>query len=84
MIDLDADGHNPTVYDSLAELRFDEDNPYYQYFDDEVKCCDNCIHFDGRYCTKELNNLDDTYLIPERDKRSGNDLCDDYEPEGEP
>ena len=48
--------------------------------------CENCFHYDGGYCTKDWNNMDDDYMIPERDEKDPDDYCDDYvawEEEGE-
>ena len=42
-------------------------------------CCGSCIHFEGDYCTKEWNNLDRDYCIPDRDSRNEDDFCDDWE-----
>ena len=44
---------------------------------DEV--CYNCLHYDGRYCTKDWNNLDPDYCIPERDSKDRFDCCDEWE-----
>ena len=55
------------------------------YFGDNrkeaVPACANCIHYDCRYCscTKEWNNLDESYYIPGRDDVDENHVCDDYE-----
>ena len=78
--------------DSLAELRFDGGNMFDGDYPpgvtgkmidrlDDPRCCDNCTHYDGTYCTKEWNNLDEDYLITERDKKNWNDFCDDWEAE---
>ena len=41
--------------------------------------CGSCIHYDGSRCTKEWNNLDDAYYIPERDDKGETESCDDYD-----
>lgn len=54
--------------------------------EDYVCRCENCFHYDGGYCTKDWNNMDDDYMIPERDEKDPDDYCDDYvawEEEGE-
>ena len=76
---FDADGHNTTVYTSYAEMKA-MDNPL-PFTDPEPKrCCDNCHHYDKkRYCTKDWNNMDPSYCVPERDEVEGTDCCDDWE-----
>lgn len=44
-----------------------------------VPCCQYCTGFDGEYCMKEWNNADKDNCVPERDEREADDLCDDYE-----
>lgn len=48
-------------------------------------CCAYCVHFDPSKdaCTKDWNNLDDSYYIPDRDDREPGDLCECYEWNGE-
>lgn len=41
--------------------------------------CGSCIHYDGSRCTKDWNNLDDAYYIPERDDKKQSEWCEDYE-----
>ena len=41
--------------------------------------CGSCIHYDGGHCTKDWNNLDDAYYIPERDDKDSCECCDDYD-----
>lgn len=45
----------------------------------DMKCCDNCIHYIDGYCWKDVNNLDPANLVPERDSRAEDDSCDDWE-----
>lgn len=40
----------------------------------DKKCCGNCIHYDGSYCTVGWNNLDPIYKT-ERDKREEDAYC---------
>lgn len=45
------------------------------------ECCGNCRYFDGEYCTKEWNNLDRDYCVPERDSTYEDEWCNDWEDE---
>ncbi len=45
--------------------------------------CRYCTEYNGTYCMKEVNNLDETLIIPDRDERDPYDLCEDYEWSGE-
>ena len=40
--------------------------------------CGSCIFNDGSHCTKDWNDLDSTYYLPERDDREPYETCDDY------
>ena len=40
--------------------------------------CATCIHYDGTICTKDLNNLDYSYVIDTMYKKPF-DSCDGYE-----
>ena len=40
---------------------------------------ENCLLYNGTYCMKEWNNLDERYKVPERDKKDPADTCDDCE-----
>ena len=46
-------------------------------------CCRYCTCFDGDYCTKFWNNMDESYCDPDRDGRDDYDYCDDFEWNGE-
>jgi hypothetical protein len=48
---------------------------------EEIKpCCGNCKEYNGDYCTKFWNNLDECYKDTERDARDPEDeACDDWE-----
>lgn len=41
--------------------------------------CDTCVLYDGTYCRKEWNNLDEDYKVEERDRKQPDDGCDDWE-----
>ena len=42
-------------------------------------CCRYCTHYNGDYCTKDWNNMDESYCITDRDEKDEYDVCDDYE-----
>lgn len=43
-------------------------------------CCGNCTHYNGEYCTREWNNLDECYKVSWRDEHEpGDEACDDWE-----
>ena len=44
--------------------------------------CISCIHYDGSICTKDLNNLDYSYVIDTMYK-APNDTCKEYEEDTE-
>lgn len=44
-----------------------------------MKCCDNCTQYIDGYCWKDVNNFDPDLLVPERDSREPEDVCDDWE-----
>ena len=47
------------------------------------RCCANCRYFNGDYCTREWNNAEEDYMVPERDMKDDGDCCDEYESEDE-
>ena len=44
-----------------------------------MKCCGNCANFIGDYCTKNWNNMDESYYNPDTDDKKPEDYCDDWE-----
>ena len=44
----------------------------------ERHCCGNCDNFDGDYCTKLWNNLDESYKDEDLDSRNPEDSCDEW------
>lgn len=48
-----------------------------------MKCCQNCRHYDGQYCTLNWNNCEEAYKIPCRDERYPEECCSEYESEEE-
>ena len=75
---IDQDGHNQTVYLSHAEMKAMDSNevPFEDGPDDG---CWNCKLYNGDYCTKLWNNLDECYKDTERDERRPDESCEDWE-----
>ena len=44
-----------------------------------MKCCENCLRYDGTYCIKNWNNAERDYLIPLRDVKTESEYCEDWE-----
>ena len=45
-----------------------------------TRTCGNCMEFNGSYCTKLWNNLDESYRDVFRDSREPEDeACEDWE-----
>ena len=77
---LDQDGHNPTVYTSLAEMKAIESLPFSELpIEEPPSGCWNCTAFDGEHCTKNWNNADEDYYNPDTDDKSPADYCDDWQ-----
>lgn len=76
---IDADGHNPTVYGSYAEMMAAEKEEAVPFSDPPPDGCWNCREFDGDRCMKEWNNSDEDYYLPDRDDRKPTDSCEDWE-----
>lgn len=81
MDEFDRNGHNPTVYPDAYTARM-----YDKYGEPEPKekpsdGCWNCLLCDPsrEACTKEWNNLDDSYYIPDRDDHDPTYYCSDHE-----
>lgn len=78
MFDYPWDVHNPTVYLTRAQEKAEESLPFSDPKPDDG--CWNCEHFDDNgKCMKDWNNLDPSYYIPDRDDRSENEYCEDWE-----
>ena len=43
------------------------------------KGCWNCFLYDSQHCMKEWNNLDPDYYVPDRDDKSPEDCCGDWD-----
>jgi len=70
--------HNPTVYQSLEEMKAWESGEV--PFDDPPEDgCWNCQHYDGDHCTKEWNNGDKQHYVSERDDKEFTDWCEDWD-----
>ena len=69
--------HNPTIYNSRAEMKAAE-NPEPEKPADG---CWNCINFNWMHeaCTLNWNNMDESYYNPEIDDRQYTDCCEDHE-----
>lgn len=62
-------------------------DPYYRYCYGcgrvPIPCCYYCTEYDGDRCHKEWNNNDECYYIDWRDDKESDELCEDYEWNGE-
>lgn len=69
--------HNPTVYGSRAEMNAVEKDeiPFNDPPDDG---CWNCLEYNGNFCMKEWNNLDECYKVVWRDSKDPFDRCEDW------
>jgi len=45
----------------------------------DMRVCNNCIHYFDGVCTKDWNNMDKSYYIPDRDDVAPDDSCEDWE-----
>ena len=43
--------------------------------------CWNCQMYNGDYCTKYWNNMDECYKDPDRDEKKPDEICEDWEHE---
>lgn len=43
------------------------------------KGCWNCRSFNGDFCTKYWNNMDECYKVTWRDEKNPDDCCEDWE-----
>ena len=81
--EIEKTGHNPTVYLDAAEERYYESGQCER--DMEAKearnepGCWNCFCYDGDHCTKDWNNLDPCYYLPDRDDKEPTDWCEDHD-----
>ena len=41
----------------------------------EIACCGNCKYFNGAFCTKDWNNLDESFNVTRRDAKDSGDFC---------
>lgn len=42
-------------------------------------CCGNCKEYNGTFCMKEWNNLDECYKVAWRDAKEPDEWCEDWE-----
>ena len=68
--------HNPTVYGSRSEMLAVEAGEDLK--EKHPDGCWNCSNYDGDRCTKEWNNLDESYYIDWRDDKEPDEYCDDW------
>ena len=71
--------HNPTVYGSRAEMKAVESGWDAREREPD-KGCWNCLHYDPsrEACTKEWNNADPDFYLPDRDDRKPDEWCEDW------
>lgn len=43
------------------------------------ECCAKCRSYNGDYCTKEWNNMDEDYKVEDRDAKDPDDYCEDFD-----
>ena len=70
---LDQDGHNPTVYNSTAEMKAVESG--IPFDDPPSDGCWNCLEYDGSRCHFGWNNNDESYYNPDTDDKDPDDWC---------
>ena len=56
----------------------EEPLPFTDPAEPEPHVCGNCDQYNGTYCTKYWNNMDDTYLDRDRDRRLTGETCDEW------
>lgn len=76
---LDFNGHNPTVYTSLSEMKYYEQDLPFTDPPEHPDGCWNCSHYDGDRCTKNWNNADPDYYCPDTDDKDPMDWCEDHD-----
>ena len=80
-IHRDAEGRlhiNKDAWDRAVGKKVEEPLPFTDPAEPEPHCCGNCDNFDGDYCTKWWNNMDDSYKDEDRDSRRPGETCDDW------
>lgn len=73
---FDHYGHNPTVYLDRAEMKAAEEP--LPFTDPPEDGCWNCNDYNGDFCTKLWNNLDESYKVTWRDSKKPSDCCEDW------
>lgn len=82
-----SENEKPLSETEAGRLRANQHNSRYEYSISGNKAqgvssmfaCKKCLHYNGRFCTKDWNNLEEDYLITERDEVDPDDFCDEYE-----
>ena len=78
---LDQDGHNPTVYNSIAEMKAMEREPLPFTDLEPGDGCWNCLLYDYKKeaCTRDWNNLNESYYNQDLHDRKPDDFCEYWE-----
>lgn len=71
--------HNPTIYTSRSEMKAMEEALPFTDPEEPPRCCGTCMEYNGSYCMKYWNNLDECYKDKDRDSKDPEDYCEDYE-----
>ena len=78
-MNIDLDGHNPTIYTSYAEMiAREKELPFTDPLPDG---CWNCLKYDPgkEACTIWWNNAEEEYYNPATDDREPEDYCEEHE-----
>ena len=82
----------PAVYEQYLKENHDHEwsckhDEYYDYCHGggtvPIPACKYCTEYDGDRCMKRWNNADPVYYSPDLDDHEPDDLCEDYEWNGE-
>lgn len=81
LMSLGKDGHNPTIYTSISEMKADERGEALPFTDPPEDGCWNCLNYGCKHeaCTLNWNNNDESYYNPDTDDREPTDYCEDHE-----
>lgn len=74
----DRNGYNPTVYKSYYDMFPGEEGLPFSDPEPEDGCW-NCTCYNGDCCTKDWNNADEIYYVPDRDDHDPDYMCEDWE-----
>lgn len=79
MIDVEDPVLKYTTYISREEMFAADRGEPVPFNDPPDNGCWNCINYNGDFCTKEWNNLDEAYKVEWRDEKEPSDSCEDWE-----